>query len=483
MYKPIRTLVHVAVMSVLAIGSEAQAAGFSLYGEGAGYAVGNYAAGAAAEAADASTGWYNPAGLALIREQQVVAGGIGIFPVIQLDGSSTFSTTTGLPPPFPSAVEYVQDFEGLSGASNAFVPSFHYARPLGERTTFGFSVTAPFGLATNWAPDSPVRYAATFTEVLTANFSPELGTRLTENFAVGAGLDLQWSRVKFNQIIGAPTLFQILDEDPTLVDTLSYNKGKSWGVGFHVGVMGIFNDNHTRIGINYQSRVRHVFYGHSRLSGVLANTDFNLAFPVLPPEASRTNWDLFSNPQEFPDVLTFSAYQDINPRLALLASVIYTGWGVFKEIQLNNIAAPNIGGPPFFNVTGVNINNNVPQNFHDVWRYALGANYHLNQKFMLRVGGGYDQSPTNNTDRTVRLPDGNRWVIAVGGHYQWKPNIGVDLGYTHMFVANDPSVHTTQVLSETSSFSVDSDSGKFGVDLVGAQLTWIIDPIPVATTK
>ncbi|QIN31858.1 transporter [Legionella longbeachae] len=485
MHKPLRTLVSSAVIGVLATGVT-HAAGFSLYGESAGYATGNYAAGSAAEAADASTGWYNPAGLALLREQQMVFGGVGIFPTLKLNGTSTFTTATGLPAPFPAAIEYAQDFEGVNGSYNGFVPSFHYALPLGDRTTFGLSVTAPFGLSTDWSPYSPVRYSATYTEVLTTNISPELGTRLTEHFALGAGLDMQWSRVKFNQMVGAPTFFVALDENPYTVDSLSYNKGSSWGVGFHVGVMGIFNDNHTRIGINYQSRVRHVFYGHSRLSGILANDDFSLAQPVLPSSTSRQNDDLFSDPQEFPDVLTISGYQDVNEKLALLGSVVYTGWHVFDVIKLNNVAAPNIGGPlaPVpFEVTPANVNIAVPQNFHDAWRVAIGANYHLNSKLMLRVGGGYDQTPTNNTDRNIRLPDVDRWAVAVGAHYQWRPDIGVDIGYTHLFAGNTPSIDSTQVLSPTSTYNVDVHGGSFSADLVGAQLTWVIDKVPAAPTK
>ncbi|WP_058518678.1 OmpP1/FadL family transporter [Legionella parisiensis] len=477
MHKPLRTLVSAAVISVLATGG-VHAAGFSLYGEGAGYTVGNYAAGSAAEAADASTGWYNPAGLALIREQQVVFGGVGIFPTMKLDGTSTFTTRSG-----PTSVNYVQDINGVDGSYDAFVPSFHYARPLGERTTFALSITAPFGLSTDWAQDSPVRYSATYTEILTMNVSPELGTRLTEHFALGAGLDIQWSRAKFNQMIGAPTLFQILGDDPALVDTLSYNKAKSYGVGFHVGVMGIFNDNHTRIGINYQSRIRHVFNGHSRLTGVLANNDFNLIFPVLPSSTTRINNELFSDPQEFPDVLTLSAYQDVNPRLALLGSVVYTGWGVFKVIQLNNVAVPHIGSPPLFNVTQASINSAVPQNYHDSWRVALGANYHVNPKLMLRLGGGYDQTPTNDIDRNVRLPDIDRWAIAVGAHYQWRPTIGIDVGYTHLFAGGKPDVNSVQPLSQTSVYNVNVKDGHFAADLVGAQLTWVIDKVPEVPTK
>jgi long-chain fatty acid transport protein len=468
----LRTVVSSSVLSVLFTGV-AQSAGFSLFGESGGYAVGNYGAGTAAEAVDASIGWYNPAGLFMIRNPEAVVGGIGVFPHIRINGSSTF-TTEPLPP-------YVQEFERLNGSYSAFVPSAHFAVPLGENTTAGLSINAPFGLATDWAPDSPVRYSATFTELLTVTVSPEIGTRLCDYLALGAGLDFQYSRVKFNQMVGVPPLFQVLDENPASVDSFSKNKGASWGLGFHVGIMALFNEDHTRIGINYESKIRHVFYGNSEFNGILAN-NFDLVGPLPDPGIWR-NGNLFSNPIDFPDLVDMAFYQDINDRWAVLGSAVYTGWHVFKSIQLNNVPVPNISQTPPFPITQANIINTVPQNFHDAWRFALGANYHANARWMLRVGGGYDQTPTNNTDRNIRLPDVDRWALAVGAHYQWKPNLGVDVGYTHLFSGSKTSIHSGQQLSPTSSYFVDSDSGNFAADLVGAQVVWIIDKEEPAPMK
>jgi long-chain fatty acid transport protein len=472
MHKPLRTLVSTAVIGVLATGA-AHAAGFALYGESSGYTAGNYGAGVAAEARDASTGWYNPAGLALIRETETTFGGTGIFPNLRINGSTIYNTE-GLPP-------FEQNFERVNGSYSGFVPASHFALPVGERTTLGLSFTGPFGLSTDWAPDSPVRYSATYSELITATISPEIGSQIFDNFAVGAGMDFQYSRVKFNQIIGAPTLFQVLDQPPSSVDTFSNNKGASWGLGFHVGVMGMFNDNHTRIGVNYESRVRHVFYGHSELKGVLAN-NFDLVGPI-PGKGVWRNDDLFSDPVDFPDVLTISAYQDINDRLAILGSAVYTGWSVFKDIQLNNVVVPNVSSTPPFAVTPADINTTLPQNFNDAWRFALGANYYVTPRWMLRVGGGYDQSPTNNIDRNVRLPDVDRWAVAVGTHYQWRPNLGFDVGYTHLFSGSKPSIHSQQQLTPTTTFSVNSGSGTFAADLVGGQVVWIIDKVPEAPMK
>ena len=135
-YKPMHCIVSASIVAIMAH-SAAHAGGFSLYTESSAAAIGNYAAGIAAEGADASIGWYNPAGLVLIKEQQAVFSGVGVFPSTTLSGQSTFQTE-GVP-------AYVQSFNHLQGAENAGVPAFHYAKPLGERATFGLSVVSPFG--------------------------------------------------------------------------------------------------------------------------------------------------------------------------------------------------------------------------------------------------------------------------------------------------------------------------------------------------
>jgi long-chain fatty acid transport protein len=473
MHKPVRTLVSVAVVGILAT-SIAHAGAFALYTEDSPAAIGNYAAGIAAEAADASTGWYNPAGLALIHKQEAVFGGVGVFPTAQITGSSTFSSH-GLD-------SYVQNFNGLNGGDNAFVPAFHYALPLGENATFGLSVVSPFGLDTDWT-GSPVRYQGTFTELITANISPEIGAKVTENFAVGAGLDLQYARVKFNTTIGLPTLYTALN--PAIVDTLSYNNGNSVGVGFHVGVMGMFNDNHTRLGLNYQSEMNHTFHGQSRLFGPLADPTMNVGDPsAANGNALFKDNSLFSNPVVLPDVLTASAYHDLNETIALLGSVVYTGWSSFKLVTLNNVAAPAVNpgpGPATGNVSQVQLNATTAENYSDSWRVSAGANYHVNDAWMLRVGGGYDESPTSDIYRDVRLPDVSRWALSIGAHYQMRPAIGFDVGYTHLFQASNGNVNRTEAIG-SATFNVNSTT-KASVDLVGAQVVWVMDKEIVAPTK
>lgn len=453
--KPIKTLICASVMSLMS-SSIVHAGGFSLYTESSAAAIGNYAAGIAAEGADASTAWYNPAGLVLLKKQEFVFSGVGVFPSSQLTGTSTFATTD-LPP-------YSQSFTNLQGAENAVVPALHYALPLGARAAFGLSVVSPFGLSTRYGVDSPVRYGATLSKLTVVDVSPDIAGKLTDNVSFGAGLDFQWARVKFNAVLGAPTLLQYIDQSPTAWDSTSNNQGNSFGMGFHTGLMGVFNDNHTRVGLNYQSAISHRFTGTSTLTGPLA--DPTITF--LNPDAVYSTNLLISNPIDLPDVLTLSAYQDVNPKLALLGSVVYTGWSSFKTIQLDNVAA-------FSQDEGqVLVNTISTENYRNTWRFAAGANYRMTDKWMMRVGGGYDQTPTVASARDIRLPDVNRWALSVGSHYQLRSNVSVDVGYTYLFALNNAIINKNQPLGTSSSYTVNAFS-KVNAQLVGAQLVWAMD--------
>lgn len=473
--KPTRSIISTAVLALMA-SNIVYAGSFSLYTEGSPLAISNFAAGVAAEVADASIGWYNPAGLALLHKQQMVLGGVGVFPVAKISGTSTFKT--------PIIPEYKQQFENLQGAGSGFVPSFHYARPVGENVAVGLSVTSPFGLSSDWDKHGPVRYAATYSELLTTNISPEIGGKFTENFAIGAGLDVQYARVKFNRMVGLPTILPLIDLKPTALDSYSYNVGDSWGVGFHAGVMGFFNDNHSRIGLNYQSKMSHKFNGWSELTGRLATPDLLIVDPLqvlaANPNARTSSHSLSSNNIQFPDILTLSGYHDMNEKVALLGSVVYTGWSCLKNITLYNIAATSATAPSGLGAAIFSpalLNSTSTLNYRNTWRFAVGANYKVSPVWELRVGGGYDQTPTTNENRDVRIADNNRWALSVGTRYQLRKSIDIGFGYTHLFSAGSLPVNKTELQGTSTSTYQIKALATGTADLVAAQFVWAMDDV------
>jgi long-chain fatty acid transport protein len=460
MSQPIRTLISTSIIAIL-LSNIAHAGSFSLYTEGSGYAIGNYAAGSAAEARDASTGWFNPAGLALFNHQQMVAGTSIVMPRSSISGDSTFRIT-GLP-------NFNQRFDSAQGAKVGVVPSFHYARPWNDKLTLGFSVVAPFGLKTDWKNDSPVRYSATQSELLTVNLSPEFGYKMKDDFLVGAGLDVQYANVIFNKMAGLPNLNLVNQAiAPTLNDTSSYNRGDSWGVGFHAGVMKLFNQNHTRFGLNYQSQMRHRFKGYSIFSGRMATDG---ATPVNGNSSALFRSDILrSNKIALPDILTFSAYHDLNEKLALLGSIAYTGWSSLQRIQLINAAGVSVD-PNTLQFSNALIDSTSELHYRNTWRFSAGANYKVTNTVMMTTGVGFDQTPTVDEFRDVRVPDSDRVALSIGSHYQPAPQLGFDLGYTHLFAAENTRVNKTEQLSATSSYNVNAIV-RGQAHIIGLQLTW-----------
>ena len=56
----------------------------------------------------------------------------------------------------------------------------------------------------------------------------------------------------------------------------------------------------------------------------------------------------------------------------------------------------------------------------------------MTKQVVLRTGLTFDQSPTNNTDRSPRIPTGDRTIFSLGLGYDVMPNMTVDLAYSYL---------------------------------------------------
>ena len=115
--------------------------------------------------------------------------------------------------------------------------------------------------------------------------------------------------------------------------------------------------------------------------------------------------------------------------------------------------------------------NTITRRSQDQWRVALGGRYHVDDALILRLGTAYDQKAVKNDQyRTPRIPDNDRLWVSLGMGYLITKNIGMDLGYSHLFV-NNTSIDNTFESSQPAlnhTLKGDYDSS---VDIFSAQLT------------
>ncbi len=460
---------------LLSLSTQAMAAAFQLW-EQDGASIGNYHAGYAAAAEDASTAWYNPAGITRFKNQQVVLAGIGILSDFKYRGNVSVTelspTIVLVPSPHLAFPPTTFTFHSVTaqGGSFSFIPALHYVAPLNDWIGFGLSVDAPFGLKTTYGSSTPLRYAATLTSITVVDISPSLGFKVTDKASLGLGFDIQRAFAEFNSVAGfidprisfPPVPKTVL----TAFDTTSTNKANDTGYGYHLGALYEFNPC-TRVGLSYHSQVVHHFTGSSKFVGPIADR-VNNGISFISSGRAYTNVKL-------PPYTALSLFHKPNPSWAFMGSVIYTQWNTLKTLTLNGVAgAVNVPPPPVSTLIAgsTNIQITIPENYRNTWNLALGANYYPTDTIILRGGLGFDQSPVQNAYRNVQLPDNDRYIVALGGHFQATKTVGLDVGWMHIFIQEARVNPPPQVMgAETVSTSGHVNGG---ADVFSGQVTWDI---------
>jgi long-chain fatty acid transport protein len=181
-----RTRIAAAVGGVVVIlgASQASGAAFALQ-ENSGSGLGNAYAGGAAAAEDASTVWFNPAGMSRIGTNQAAAA-------INLIGPSmNFHNDGSLP-----AAQQALGSEGGDAGSWAAVPNLYLVAPINKQWAFGIGINAPFGLKTQYDSDWIGRFQAIKSDVRTINVNPAISYKF-DNFTIGAGASYQHIKATF----------------------------------------------------------------------------------------------------------------------------------------------------------------------------------------------------------------------------------------------------------------------------------------------
>lgn len=379
-----------------------QAAGFALVEQNAS-GLGNAYAGQAASAQDASTIFFNPAGMTLLPDRQLVLAGHLIKPQAKFSGTVSPAIGGG---------------NGGDAGDLAFVPNAYFAFRLTPDVHVGIGMNAPFGLKTEYDSTWKGRTEAIKSELKTINLNPSIAWKASESLSLGAGLSIQYAEATLSSATSGAI--------PPPVGTV---KGDDYGWGFNLGALWQLSDA-TRVGFAYRSEVDYKLEGSFKVNGVTV---------VNPIHADLT----------LPDTASLSLFHKLDTRWDLLADVTWTGWSDFDALRI-------------VNASGGAVSTTI-ENWDDTYRYSLGANYHLNDRVTLRGGMAYDQTPVSDAYRTARIPDGDRTWIAFGGQYRVSDRSTLDFGYAHLFI-RDTRINKTEsgvTLSGTYEGAVDILSAQF----------------------
>ena len=391
--KHLRLSALATVASTLLFSQLSYAAAFQLYELGT-PVIGTAGVGQAALANDASTAYFNPAGMALLPSTELMLGSQIILPYINFSPSGS-TTITG------------------NNGSNAGIltPGLggYYVYNLGPKWKIGISLTQPFGGALSYNNHWVGRYNVQQMVFYTLNLNPSISYDLTQWLALGLGVSLEYANLYQTVALGpvpVPGTAATVDGQITI-------KANNFSPGFNLGLL-LSPTDCTKIGLAYRSQIVH------NLSGTV---DF-LNLTATPSVTTK---------MVMPTNVIGSLSQQLGDKFTVLGELGWANWQSMKDSILY------VAG--FTAIT--------PQNWNNTYRAGLGGQFQYSSALLVQAGASYDSSPTSTSKRLPNLPMDRQIRAGIGLEYALikKATLGLSYEYINFGNANINNTSTTGTLA------------------------------------
>lgn len=402
----------------------------------------------AAEAADATTIFTNPAGLTELDSHQVSGALNFVMPNIEYSDAQAKHLTG----------------QAVSGSASGKItkdvvvaPHVYGAYKLNDRVTLGLGVYVPFASSTEYQRDSVLRYNMNQLGLTTIAIEPVVAFKATPNHSFGVGLIAQHSSAELRKYADWGASRGLAGK----MDGYAEVEGSDWGFGYQLGWMWDINE-HARLGVNYRSKVSHNLNGTAQWKSASGNSAVEAAMSVLGYKASEDASVKIVTPES----LSVHGMYKATDKLNLFGDVTWTRHSRFNEANLRFENDKRV-------LAGTANSTRIVPNWRNTYKVALGGSYQYSEPLQFRVGIAFDESPVRSAEsRLNTLPDGNRIWFSAGVRYTLNKKHVFDAAYSHIHI-NDTVVKSAGATGE----DVDSkgpSSAKFKnyANILGVQYTY-----------
>jgi len=415
-------MIHVAayVLLLAVTGSVAFAGGWQLNEHGA-RATGLGGA-FVARAADPSAIYFNPAGLAFQKGFNLMAGATFILPSTKISAINGTTQTAEM----ESQVFYP--------------PNLYVTYEFSDGLVGGLGVFTPYGLGSKYDKNWIGSQLSVETEVQTFYINPTIAYKLSDNFAVGAGVSFIYGTVTLNRRVPKyNTLTAMggayLPSGPGLGEILL--EGTGTGFGFNVGFI-YKPTNCLSFGASFRSETMLEFSGDAVFSDMGA---FGVGGPAgnLFPGGEGT--------ATLPMPMNFQAGVAYKISDALTAEVDfqYVGWSAYDKLELDLPVGPTVTlivGPGQTVTRSLQGPSSEDKLWEDGYLFRAGLEYAYNDCWTFRAGGLLDYTPQPTAKMEPMLPDANRVDLTLGVGYKMSKDVTLDFSYMIVMFEDRTSTYT-----------------------------------------
>ena len=322
---------------------------------------------------DAANIAYNPASITKVRGEAFKQSAVYISP----HGKYTAYDATG------KSID-----EGKNVVHAGWAPGNYYVKQLNDKDWIGVGLFSRFGMISEFERDSKVASNAFFSRLNGASLTPTYARKFDNKWSAAVGAEVNYVGLEL----------QKNSQIPFMGGAATQTKGESWALGWNAAANYAF-DSKNEIGLVYRSKVTHSM-----------EADFK-AYMVNGMSIRRDAYGKVT----LPDSWAIGYNHKFDDRTRVELNGTYTKWSTYDALNIDIEGLGTIASP---------------KNWSNGWRYALGVEHKLSDKYTIMGGYAYDESviPFDGADFIV--PTGARRTYSLGFQYHdKKQTLAMTLGF------------------------------------------------------
>ena len=280
---------------------------------------------------------------------------------------------------------------GTNRVHFGFAPGTYYVKKLNNKDWFGIGAFSRFAMVSEFERDSDVSTNAFLSRLNGVSVTPTFAHKFDDKWSAAVGAEINYVRLTMEKnAMPGPSV-------PTRT------KGESYALGWNAAANYAFDDKN-EIGVVYRSRIKHSM-----------EADFNA---YNHPIYGNISGDAYGE-VTLPESWHIGYSHKFNDKTRIELNAVRTGWDTYKNLDIMLSGTGGMDGLV-----------SHPKNWEDGWRYAIGVEHKLSDKYTVMAGFAYDESSIPYDGGDFMVPTGNRKTYSIGARYNDKDQtVALALGW------------------------------------------------------
>lgn len=270
----------------------------------------------------------------------------------------------------------------------------YYVKQINDKEWFGIGAFPRFAMVSEFERESMASSNAFFSKLNGVSVTPTYAHKFDKKWSAAVGAEINYVGLELQKNAYAT---------PTMNVGSVQIEGESYALGWNAAANYAFDDKN-EIGVVYRSRITHSLEADAKAYSPMPN--FNVKANAYGVVTLPDSWDIGYN-HKF----------DKKTRLELKAT--RTNWSTYDALNVY-FDKPVFGKP----------NALSDKNWENGWRYAIGLEHNLSDKYTVMAGFAFDESSIPHDGGDFMVPTGLRRTYSIGARYNdKKQTVAVALGW------------------------------------------------------